>query len=92
MKSFSKSCDKHPIQFLASFVCRACRFRTRVMYLWGHHLVTQPWAGIRNVPSHLACIFRLDPQALLFVAPGFVSLIVAAARKLIGGGTETRAA
>lgn len=69
-----------------------CRFRTRVMHLWGHHLVTQPWAGIRNVPSHLACIFRLDPSALLFIVPGVVSLIAAAARKLIGGGTETRAA
>lgn len=69
-----------------------CRFRTRVMYLWSHHLVTQPWAGIRNIRSHLACILRLDPLALLFAAPGVVTLLVAAARRLRGGAIQARVA
>jgi glycosyltransferase involved in cell wall biosynthesis len=69
-----------------------CRFRTRAMYLWAHHLVTQPGAAMRNLPAHLAHIFRLDPFALLFVVPGLVTLGFAAARKLAGRLFKTRVA
>lgn len=49
-----------------------CRFRTRVMYLWGTYLFSQPCAGLRNFPYHLNRIFQLDPLALVFFGPGLV--------------------
>ena len=49
-----------------------CRFRTRVMYLWGIHLFSQPWVGLRNFPYHLNRIFQLDPLALVFLGPALV--------------------
>jgi glycosyltransferase involved in cell wall biosynthesis len=69
-----------------------CRFRTRVMYLWCHHLMTQPVAAIRNAPEHLASIFRLDPPALLFAAPGIVGLMAAAVKKLVDRVLPTKVA
>lgn len=49
-----------------------CRFRTRVMYLWGTHLISQPWIALCNFPYHLSRIFQLDPLALVFFGPGLV--------------------
>lgn len=54
-----------------SFIER-CRFRTRVMYLWGSHLFSQPFVGLRNFPYHSSRIFQLDPLALVFLGPGLV--------------------
>jgi len=56
-----------------------CRYRMRTMFLWGHHLVSQPLIGLRNFPYHLWCIMKQDTPAILFLVPaaiqfGFVSL------------------
>lgn len=47
-----------------------CRFRTRVMYLWGTHLISRPWVGLRNFPYHLGRILQFDPLALAFFGFG----------------------
>lgn len=49
-----------------------CRFRTRVMYLWGAHLGSQPVSGLRNFPYHFGRVLHLDPWALLFFMPGLL--------------------
>lgn len=59
-----------------------CRFRTRVMYLWGTYLFSQPWAGLRNFPYHLSRIFQLDPLALVFLGPGLVLCVFKIAGKI----------
>lgn len=43
-----------------------CKYRMRVMALWGHHLLTQPIHGLRNFPYHLGRVLALDPPAVLF--------------------------
>lgn len=58
-----------------------CRFRTRVMYLWGTHLFSQPLIGLRNFPYHLGRVWQLDPAALLFFLPGLVSGIFKVVKK-----------
>lgn len=60
-----------------------CRFRTRVMYLWGTHLLQQPWIGLRNFPYHLSRIFQLDPPALIFFVPGLVLCAIKIAEKML---------
>lgn len=59
-----------------------CRFRTRVMYLWGTHLLQQPWIGLRNFPYHLGRVFKLDPPALIFFVPGLVLCTIKVAEKI----------
>ncbi len=59
-----------------------CRFRTRVMYLWGTHLFSRPWVGLRNFPYHLSRIFQLDPLALVFFGPGLVLCVFKIAGKV----------
>lgn len=59
-----------------------CRFRSRVMYLWGGHLFSQPWIGLRNFPYHLGRILRLDPMALAFFIPGLVMGIAKVGEKV----------
>lgn len=59
-----------------------CRFRTRVMYLWGTHLFSQPWVGLRNFPYHLGRIFQLDPLALVFFGPGLVLCAIKTTEKI----------
>lgn len=59
-----------------------CRFRTRVMYLWGTHLFSQPWVGLRNFPYHLGRILQLDPLALVFFGPGLVLCAIKATEKI----------
>ncbi len=61
-----------------------CRFRTRVMYLWGGHLFAQPWIGLRNFPYHLGRILQLDTLALAFFLPGFMLGVFKAIEKIIG--------
>ena len=58
-----------------------CRLRTNVMYLWGTHLVGQPWIGLRNFPYHLKKIIQIDPWALAFFVPGLVQGIFTIIRK-----------
>jgi glycosyltransferase involved in cell wall biosynthesis len=53
-----------------------CRFRTRVMYLWGAHFLSQPRIGLGNFPYHLNRVFRLDPRALVFFVPGLILCII----------------
>jgi len=60
-----------------------CCFRTRVMYLWGTHLFSQPWVGLRNFPYHLNRIFQLDPLALVFFMPGLVLGVYKIAGKVL---------
>ncbi|MBK9161527.1 MAG: glycosyltransferase [Nitrosomonadales bacterium] len=52
-----------------------CRFRTRVMYLWGVHLFSQPWSALRNFPYHLGRVLQLDPYALIFLTPALILCI-----------------
>jgi glycosyltransferase involved in cell wall biosynthesis len=59
-----------------------CRFRTRVMYLWGTHLLLQPWIGLRNFPYHLNRVFQLDPPALVFFVPGLVLCAIKATERI----------
>lgn len=59
-----------------------CRFRTRVMYLWGTHLLQQPWIGLRNFPYHLGRVFKLDPRAVIFFVPGLVLCAIKVAKKI----------
>ncbi len=61
-----------------------CRYRSRVMYLWGTHLFSQPWIGLRNFPYHLGRILQLDPVALVFFIPGLMMGIGKAAEKIWG--------
>jgi glycosyltransferase involved in cell wall biosynthesis len=64
------------IRFLDLTFFERCHFRTRVMYLWGAHLFSQPWAGLRNFPYHLSRVSRLDPLALVFFVPGLVLCVL----------------
>jgi len=43
-----------------------CKYRTRVMALWGHYLLSQPIYGLRNFPYHLGRVIVLDRPAVLF--------------------------
>lgn len=52
-----------------------CRFRTRVMYLWGTHLTSQPCVGLRNLPYHLGKILQFDPSALVFFGLGLLQVL-----------------
>ena len=61
-----------------------CRFRTRVMYLWGTHLFSQPQVGLRNFPYHLGRILQLDPPALAFLGLGFALGICKIPEKFFG--------
>jgi len=70
-----------------------CRYRTRVMSLWGHHIVTQPLIALRNFPYHLGRILALDAPALLFFIPAVVQYgLVSVARLLrrVGGSPAMR--
>jgi glycosyltransferase involved in cell wall biosynthesis len=69
-----------------------CRYRTRVMSLWGHHAVTQPLMALQNFPYHLARILKLDPLAILFLAPAVVQFGVISIAKLLTriGGKQDR--
>lgn len=49
-----------------------CRFRTRVMYLWGTHLFSEPRVALHNFAYHLSRVFQLDPLALVFFGPGLL--------------------
>jgi glycosyltransferase involved in cell wall biosynthesis len=60
------------IKLLRLTLFERCRLRSRVMYLWGAHLFTQPWIGLRNLPYHLRRILQIDPLALAFLVPGLV--------------------
>ena len=53
----------------------SCHYRTHVMYLWGIHLLSQPWVGLRNFPYHLRRISQLDARALLFFFPALIACI-----------------
>lgn len=69
-----------------------CRLRTRVMYLWGAHLFSQPWVGLRNFPYHLSRIFQLDPLALVFFVPGLVLCVIKIAGKAYNGSNRVKGA
>lgn len=58
-----------------------CRYRSRVMYLWGTHLFFQPWIGLRNFPYHFWRVIQLDPVALAFFVPGLMMGVVKAVKK-----------
>lgn len=60
-----------------------CRFRTRVMYLWGTHLFSQPWIGLNNFPYHLNKVFQLDAPALVFFVPGLVLGVFKIVEKIV---------
>lgn len=60
-----------------------CRCRMRVMSLWGHHFVTQPMIALRNFPYHLTRILKLDPVAILFLAPAVVQFGVMSFRQFL---------
>lgn len=62
-----------------------CRYRTRVMYLWGTHLIAQPLLCLRNFPYHLGKILQFDPIALVFFVPGLLQGILKIPQKLFGG-------
>lgn len=66
-----------------------CRYRTRVMALWGHHIVTQPLIALRNFPYHLGRILALDAPAILFFIPAVVQYGLGAVARLLrpGGGS-----
>lgn len=49
-----------------------CRFRMRVMSLWCHHMVSQPFLALKNIPYHFSCILALDPYALFMFFPAVV--------------------
>lgn len=49
-----------------------CRFRTRIMFLWGYRLFSHPLVGIRNFPYHLKIVFQVDKPAVLFFVPGLM--------------------
>lgn len=72
-----------------SFIER-CRFRSRVMYLWGTHLFSQPWIGLHNFPYHLGRVLRLDPMALAFFIPGLMMGIAKAGEKVWGRLTRAK--
>lgn len=59
-----------------------CRSRLHVMYLWSMHLLTPSRSGLKNFPYHLRRVFRLDPFALLFLAPSLVLRVMAILGKL----------
>lgn len=59
-----------------------CRFRTRVMYLWCTHLLSNPLTGLLNFPYHLSRILQLDPIALAFFAPGLILCTVKIVEKI----------
>jgi len=67
-----------------------CRFRSRVMYLWGIHLFSQPWIGLRNFPYHSKRVLQLDPMALAFFIPGLVMGIAKALEKVWGRLNRTK--
>ncbi|OIN91279.1 MAG: hypothetical protein AUJ20_11805 [Comamonadaceae bacterium CG1_02_60_18] len=67
-----------------------CRFRSRTMYLWGTHLFSQPWVGLRNFPYHLRRILQLDPVALIFLVPGLFLGICTAGKKVCGRLSHTK--
>lgn len=70
-----------------------CRYRTRVMALWGHHIVTQPLIALRNFPYHLGRILALDAPALLFLIPAVIQYALDSAARLLrraGGSPATR--
>jgi len=72
-----------------SFVER-CRFRSRLMYLWGTHLFSQPRVGLRNFPYHLRKILQLDPVALIFLVPGLLLGICTAGKRVCGWLNHTK--
>jgi hypothetical protein len=59
-----------------------CRFRSRVMYLWGTHLFTEPLIGLQNFHYHLLRIIRLDPVALVFFIPGLFMGVIKVIEKI----------
>lgn len=59
-----------------------CKYRTRVMALWGHHLLTQPMHGLRNFPYHLGRVLVLDPLAVLFFPVAVVEHVLTKVAKL----------
>lgn len=69
-----------------------CRFRTYVMYLWGIHLFSQPWLGLRNFPYHLKRIFQLDPFALVFLGPGLMLGVFKIAERVLNKLNHVKAA
>ncbi len=66
------------------------RFRSRVMYLWGIHLFSQPWIGLRNFPYHSRRVLQLDPMALAFFIPGLVMGIAKVGEKVWGRLSRTK--
>jgi glycosyltransferase involved in cell wall biosynthesis len=62
-----------------------CRFRSHVMYLWGRHLFSQPWMGVRNFSYHLTRVLHLDPMALVFIIPGLMIGIFKVGEKILMG-------
>jgi len=46
-----------------------CRYRMRVMTLWCHHMVSQPFVALRNFPYHFGRVLSLDPSALVLFLP-----------------------
>jgi len=66
------------------------RFRTRVMYLWGTHLITQPLVGLCNFPYHLMRIFQLDPKSLVFFGFGLVQGVFKILEKLFRALSKPR--
>lgn len=69
-----------------------CRFRTRIMYLWGTHLFSQPWAGLCNFPYHLGRVFQLDPFALIFFVPGLILCVLKIAGKIFNKSIRIKGA
>lgn len=69
-----------------------CRYRMRVMTLWGHHLVTQPMIGLRNFPYHLGRILHLDPLAILFIIPSIVYFFFTALKKAVSRSGRIKSA
>jgi glycosyltransferase involved in cell wall biosynthesis len=69
-----------------------CRYRMRVMSLWGHHVVTQPLIGLRNFPYHLGRILVLDAPAILFLVPAVVEFAVTSLARVLKRSGDVRRA
>nr|WP_319564276.1 glycosyltransferase [uncultured Rhodoferax sp.] len=78
------------IKLLNMTFIERCHYRSRVMYLWGTHLFSQPWIGLRNFPYHLGRIIQLDPVALVFFIPGLMMGVAKAAEKVWGLLSRTK--
>lgn len=80
------------IKLLDLTFAERCRLRTRVMSLWGHHLVTQPLIGLRNFPYHLGRVLRLDPLATLFILPSVIYFLFTAIGKVFSRPSRVKGA